>query len=114
MGGFPGSVGLPGIRWFDRDRVACSFPAYTRSYVGVQVNRIDTDIDPDAPTIFELCERSLGSLTPVTRGLRKGNRLGRLKIKTAWRVARIQFGENVAGWLDTDRDCADLRREDSR
>jgi hypothetical protein len=108
MGRFPGPVGLPGIRWFDRERTACSFPDYTRSYVGVQVNRINADIDPDAPTIFELCERSLGSLTPVTRGLRKGNRLGRLKIKTAWRVARIHFAGNVAGWLDIDRDVADL------
>ena len=108
MGRFPGPVGLPGIRWFDRDRAACSFPDYTRSYVGVQVNRINTDLDRDAPTIFELCERSLGSLTPVTRGLRKGNRLGRLTIKTAWRVARIHFAGNVAGWLDIDRDVADL------
>ena len=108
MGRFPGPVGLPGIRWFDRERSACSFPDYTRSYVGPQVNRINTDLDPSAPTIFELCERSLGSLTPVTRGLRKGNRLGRLKIKTAWRVARIHFAGNVAGWLDIDRDVADL------
>jgi hypothetical protein len=108
MGRFPGPVGLPGIRWFDRDRTACSFPDYTRSYVGVQVNRINSDIDPAAPTIFELCDRSLGSLTPVTRGLRKGNRLGRLKIKTAWRVARIHFAGNVAGWIDIDRDVAEL------
>ena len=108
MGRFPGTVGVPGIRWFDRERLAGSFPDYTRSYVGPQVNRINTDLDPDAPTIFELCERSLGSLTPVTRGLRKGNRLGRLKFKTAWRVARTHFSGNVAGWLDIDREVADL------
>jgi hypothetical protein len=108
MGRFPGPVGLPGIRWFDRDRTACSFPDYTRSYVGFQVNRINTDLDPAAPTMFELCERSLGSLTPVTRGLRKGNRIGRLKIKTAWRVARTHFSGSVAGWLDIDGEVADL------
>jgi hypothetical protein len=108
MGRFPGPVGLPGIRWFDRERVACSFPDYTRSYVGHQVNRINTDLDSSAPTIFELCERSLGSLTPVTRGLRKGNRIGRLKFRTAWRVARTHFGGNVAGWLDIDAEAADL------
>ncbi len=35
MGRFPGSVGLPGLRWFDRSREACTFPDYSRSYVGL-------------------------------------------------------------------------------
>lgn len=108
MGRFPGPIGLPGIRWFDRDRTVCTFPDYTRSYVGLQVNRINKDLDPNAPTLFELCESSLGALTPITRGLRRGTRLGRLKPRTAWRVARTHFGGNLAGWLDIDREVADL------
>jgi type I phosphodiesterase/nucleotide pyrophosphatase len=108
MGRFPGPIGLPGLRWFDRARTTCSFPDYTRSYVGPQVNRINTDLDPNAPTIFELCDRSLGSLSPITRGLHKGNRLGHFTPRTAWRVARTHFSGNVAGWLEIDREVADL------
>lgn len=108
LGRFPGPVGLPGLRWFDRARTTCSFPDYTRSYVGPQMNRVNTDLDPNAPTIFELCDRSLGSLSPITRGLHKGNRLGRFTPRTALRVARTHFSGNVAGWLDIDREIADL------
>lgn len=108
MGRFPGPVGLPGLRWFDRDRTACAFPDYTRSYIGPQVNRINSDLDPNAPTIFELCERSMGSLTPISRGLQSQNQLGRFSPRTAWRVARTHFSGNVAGWLDIDREVANL------
>src|SRR5438105_1754322 len=54
MGRFPGSIGLPGLRWFDRARTTCSFPDYSRSYVGYQMGAIDGDLDPNASTIFEL------------------------------------------------------------
>jgi hypothetical protein len=108
MGRFPGPIGLPGLRWYDRERTTCSFPDYTRSYVGPQVSRVDKDMDPDAPTIFEICEKSLASLTPVGRGLRKRNRIGRLSPRTVFRAAKTHFSGDVAGWLDVDRDVADL------
>src|ERR1044071_493475 len=44
MGRFPGSVGLPGLRWYDRSRQTCSFPDYTRSYVGYQMRALDGDL----------------------------------------------------------------------
>lgn len=106
MGRFPGPVGLPGLRWYDRERATCTFPDYTRSYVGPQVNRVDRDLDPNAPTIFELCDTSLASLTPVARGLPKRNRLGRLSAKTAVRAAKTHFSGSVAKWLDVDREVA--------
>ena len=56
MGRFPGPIGLPGLRWFDRARDVCTFPDYTRSYVGYQMASVDRDIAADAPTIFELCD----------------------------------------------------------
>src|SRR6187549_966345 len=34
MGRFPGPIGVPGLRWFDRTRTACGWPDYARSYVG--------------------------------------------------------------------------------
>jgi hypothetical protein len=108
MGRFPGPIGLPGLRWYDRERTTCTFPDYTRSYVGPQVRRVDEDIDPEAPTIFELCDQSLASMTPVGRGLRNRNRIGRLSPRTAYRAAKTHFSGDVAGWLDVDRDVADL------
>jgi hypothetical protein len=76
--------------------------------VGPQVSRVDRDIDPEAPTIFELCETSLASLTPVGRGLRKRDRIGRLSARTALRAAKTHFSGDVEGWLEVDRDIADL------
>jgi hypothetical protein len=108
MGRFPGPIGLPGLRWYDRERTTCSFPDYTRSYVGPQVTYVDRDLDPDAPTIFEICDTSLASLTPVGRGLRKRNRIGRLSPRTVFRAAKTHFSGNVAAWLDVDRDVADM------
>src|ERR1043166_7649090 len=100
MGRFPGPVGLPGIRWFDRDRARCSFPDYSRSYVGPQVNRLDGDLDPAVPPIFDLCQPSLAAMTPLARGLPRANRVAGLTARTALRAARIHFLGNVAGWLD--------------
>jgi hypothetical protein len=107
MGRFPGPVGLPGLRWFDRARTACRFPDYTRSYVGYQIGEVNRDIDPDAPTIFELCRSSLGALNVIGRGLPKRDRIGSLMPRSAFRAARTHFTGNVAGWLRIDRDVAD-------
>jgi hypothetical protein len=107
MGRFPGPVGLPGLRWFDRARTACHFPDYTRSYVGYQMSAVDRDLDPDAPTIFELCEESLAALSVISRGLDKDRRIGAITARSAFRAATTHFRGNVAGWLDIDRDVAD-------
>jgi type I phosphodiesterase/nucleotide pyrophosphatase len=107
MGRFPGPIGLPGLRWFDRARAACTFPDYTRSYVGYQLGAVDRDVDVHAPTIFELCSPSLGALNVIGRGLPKANRIGALSASSALRAARTHFTGNVAGWLDIDRDVAD-------
>ncbi|HEY4130037.1 MAG TPA: alkaline phosphatase family protein, partial [Gemmatimonadaceae bacterium] len=107
MGRFPGPIGLPGLRWFDRSRTATSFPDYTRSYVGYQMGAVDRDIAADAPTIFELCETSVGALNVIGRGLAKRNRIGSITARSAVRAARTHFTGNVAGWLQIDREVAD-------
>ncbi|HVB29892.1 MAG TPA: alkaline phosphatase family protein [Gemmatimonadaceae bacterium] len=106
MGRFPGPVGLPGLRWFDRDRTACTFPDYTRSYVGYQIGEVDRDLDPGAPTIFELAPSSLAALSVITRGLAPANRIGSLTLRSALRAARTHFRGDVAGWLAIDREVA--------
>jgi hypothetical protein len=108
MGRFPGPIGLPGLRWYDRARTVCSFPDYTRSYVGYQMGAVDRDIDADAPTMFEMCGSSLGALNVISRGLPKTARVGSISAKSAFRAATTHFRGNVAGWLDIDRDVADV------
>jgi len=106
MGRFPGPIGLPGLRWFDRARDVCTFPDYTRSYVGYQMASVDRDIAADAPTIFELCDGSIGALNVIGRGLPAGDRIGSITAMSALRAARTHFAGNVAGWLQIDRDVA--------
>src|SRR6201995_1013508 len=98
MGRFPGPIGLPGLRWYDRARTATSFPDYARSYVGYQMGAVDRDIDANAPTIFELCAPSLGALNVIGRGLAKPQRIGSITAKSALRAARTHFAGNLAGW----------------
>ncbi len=107
MGRFPGPVGLPGLRWFDRARVACSFPDYTRSYVGFQMPAIDRDIDVAAPTMFELVPDSLAALNMIGRGLRRGHRIDRISLRSVVRTARTHFRGNVGGWLELDARVGD-------
>lgn len=106
MGRFPGPIGLPGLRWFDRARDVCSFPDYSRSYVGYQMGAVDRDIDPKAPTMFELCGESLGALNVIGRGLSPARRIGSITPRSALRAARTHFSGNLAGWLQIDREVA--------
>ncbi|MEP6619528.1 MAG: alkaline phosphatase family protein [bacterium] len=107
LGRFPGPIGIPGIRWYDRARTACSWPDYSRSYVGFQFSRFDDDLDPDAPTIFELVPDSIAALSVATRGLPPSRRLGTLTARSALRVANTHFRGHPERWLDVDREVRD-------
>jgi hypothetical protein len=107
VGRFPGPVGLPGLRWFDRAREATSFPDYTRSYVGYQMGRVDTDLDADSPTIFELCPESIAALSVIARGLSRKGKVASLSLRSALRAASTHFRGDVAGWLQVDREVSD-------
>ncbi len=103
MGRFPGPVGLPALRWYDRARTARTRPDHARSYVGAEFRHLDGDLDADAPTIFELAGQSLGGLNVIGRGLPRGDRIGGglgFTLRGAW----THFRGDVAGWLGVDRD----------
>ena len=102
MGRYPGPVGLPGLRWFDRSRVTARGFGNCRSYVGSEMRHVDADLDTDAPTLFELAGPGVGALSVIGRGLRRTDRIGRNAAFVA-RAARTHFTGNVAGWLDIDR-----------
>ena len=102
MGRYPGSVGLPGLRWYDRSRRIARLSGHSRSYVGAEMRFVDRDIDRASPTIFELAKPSLGALSVIARGLRRRERIGQSPGFVA-RTAATHFRGNVRGWLAIDR-----------
>lgn len=113
MGRYPGPIGLPGLRWYDRERRTCRLPGNSRSYVGFEMRSIDSDLDPQAPTLFELVPSSLGALNVIGRGLPHDRALGR-KLGFVLKTARTHFGGRVNGWLEIDRLIADEIRQKIR
>jgi hypothetical protein len=107
MGRFPGAVGIPGLRWYDRSRERCGWPDYARSYVGYEMGRINRDIDPSAPTIFELVPRSAAAFSVLTRGLARGDSLAALTPRSALRAAVTHFRGRAERWIEIDRELAD-------
>ena len=107
MGRFPGAVGIPGLRWYDRSRQCCGWPDYSRSYVGYEMGRINSDLDPTAPTIFELVPRSAAAFSVVTRGLPRAGSLAALTPRSAIRAALTHFRGRAERWIDIDREVAD-------
>ena len=108
IGRFPGPIGIPGLRWYDRARTTCGWPDYARSYVGHQMRRFDDDLDACAPTIFELVPNSIAALSVVTRGLAPSHRIGALTPKSALRATVTHFRGRAERWLDVDRESADV------
>ncbi|MBV9880201.1 MAG: alkaline phosphatase family protein [Gemmatirosa sp.] len=107
MGRFPGPVGLPALRWFDRGRSRRTAPDSARSYVGAEMRHVDGDLDPGAPTLFELAPPGLGALSVIGRGLPNAARFGN-SLSFGLRAAHIHFRGDVAGWLGIDRDVGAL------
>ena len=102
MGRFPGPIGLPGLRWYDRERKTARLPGNSRSYVGPEMRRIDTDIDASAPTIFELAGSSIAALNMINRGLPAEHRIG-YGLPFVARTAKTHFSGKVGGWLAIDK-----------
>jgi len=106
MGRYPGSVGLPGLRWYDRSRRIARLSGHSRSYVGSEMRFVDRDIDSASPTIFELAKPSMGALSVIARGLRRRDRIGQSPAFVA-RAAATHFRGNVRGWLAIDRNVGE-------
>lgn len=106
LGRFPGPLGLPGLRWYDRSRARCSFPHFTRSYLGSQMRLMDGDLAPDAATVWELTPTKLGAMHMIGRGLQRSERLGYGRPLFMLRVAQVHFRGSLQGWIDIDRQIA--------
>ncbi|HYH60322.1 MAG TPA: alkaline phosphatase family protein, partial [Solirubrobacterales bacterium] len=77
-GCFPGTVGVPGYRWFDRDAYRGWGPAAPhalRSYNRPEVAFLAKDMDQAQPTLYELIPDSVGVFGLMNRGLEKERNL---------------------------------------
>lgn len=101
-GRFPGPVGLPGLRWYDRARTRCTMRPHCRSYLGSEMRHMDGDLDAHTPTIFELARSRLSAMSMIARGTRRREQLGR-GARLFSRIARTHWSGNVSGWIDIDR-----------
>ena len=111
MGRYPGPIGLPGLRWYDRERTTARLPGNSRSYVGPELSLVDADLDDNAPTIFELTRTSVAALNVINRGLPERDRIGH-GLLYAMRAGLTHFRGRVEGWLANDRRiAADVARQ---
>ena len=105
-GQFPGAAGLPGIRWYDRARTRTRWPAYSRSYVHLDMLEMSRDLDPNRPTLFELAGSRVAGMSVIERGLRRREKMAR-GFRFASRAIFAHFTGSVGAWLDIDADIGD-------
>jgi len=79
-GHFPGTMNIPGIRWFDKKefkRKRWFNKNAMRSYCGPEAKFFNGDMPPDKPTLLEAFDKSYNLYNMITRGVEKENDLGR-------------------------------------
>jgi predicted AlkP superfamily pyrophosphatase or phosphodiesterase len=115
----PAGAGIPGLRWFDRAHRLPAFIGHSRSYVGVQLRQMDSDLSPDARTAFEhVGGQALGAASMITRGLPRARQLDR-GFRHAARVIRAHVTGDVDRWAALEQELGEtlvsrIRRERPR
>lgn len=99
-GRFPAEVGIPGLRWFDRNRKVGLWPAYARSYAGIDIWHLDNDLDRGTPTLFDLAQPSLSAMSMLGRGARLN--FGR-SLKFMIQVTPAHFRGDLNAWQAAER-----------
>lgn len=90
-GHFPGTMNIPGIRWFDKKefrRTRWNKMAM-RSYCGPEAGWFNTDMPADKPTLFELAGESYNLYNMITRNVPDDHDLG--KKGKGWLYTRAHF-----------------------
>ncbi|MDO8526825.1 MAG: alkaline phosphatase family protein [Deltaproteobacteria bacterium] len=89
-GCFPGTLNVPGIRWFDKEAYASAAKKMVkfRSYVGIETFLINSDMKP-VPTLFELLPKSFNIFNSVTKGVTKKGNLTTLMRIWYWYYAHL-------------------------
>lgn len=102
-GRFPAPLGLPGLRWSDRARSVGLWPGYSRSYSGIDIWRLDNDLDPKVRTLFELARPSLSSMSMLGRGAQTN--IGR-SVLFMLRASPSHFRGDLDAWRAVEKAAA--------
>ncbi len=101
-GCYAGTVGVPGIRWLDKQRLGSGKPGWRRSYMGYEATHFNRDFDPSRPTLFEIFERPLNIFNLVTRGLPRRANASRYTRPPLYGLAHFtelwHLVDRAAGW----------------
>ena len=102
MGCYPGTVGVPGIRWMDKTRLGRREPGWRRSYMGYEALFFNRDLDGSRRTLFEYFEHPVNILNMVTKGLRRGGNASRCTRPALYALAHFTelwgLVDRAAGW----------------
>ncbi|MET1057010.1 MAG: alkaline phosphatase family protein [Pedobacter sp.] len=114
-GHFPGTMNIPGIRWFDKKEFKRSRwnRMAMRSYCGPEAPWFNTDMPADKPALFDLCGDSYNLYNMITRNIPDDHDLG--KKGKSWLYTRahflkrhhpvdIQGHERIMQMLQSDKD----------
>ncbi len=90
-GGFPGTLDVPGIRWFDKAEFRRNrFGKFAvRTYIGAQSRYFNEDVRAGYPSLHEQFERPFNIFSMLTKGVPEQNDLGN-KGK-AWMYFRAHY-----------------------
>jgi predicted AlkP superfamily phosphohydrolase/phosphomutase len=90
-GHFPGTMNIPGIRWFDKKEFKHSRlnRMAMRSYCGPEAAWFNTDMPADKPTLFELTGEAYNLYNMITRNVPDAYDLG--KKGKGWLYTRAHF-----------------------
>lgn len=96
-GCFPGTVDVPGIRWFDKEESSRNKLSLKRqrSYMWLEAPFFNSDLKKDKLTLFEVFKNSINIFNPLTRGINPANDLTRFSkvlyylfvhLTSAWQI----------------------------
>jgi predicted AlkP superfamily phosphohydrolase/phosphomutase len=97
-GCFPGKLGIPGIRWFDRKRFANPLPGLSkiRSYVGFESYFLNRDIPSDIKLLFSFYKQRVNFYNFITKDLSfKEDKTRLIRWKLTFKAARLLNFDDV-------------------
>jgi predicted AlkP superfamily phosphohydrolase/phosphomutase len=99
-GCYPGTVNVPGIRWFDKEASSRKKLSLRRqrSYMGVEAPLFNSDLKKDKLTLFEIFKNSFNIFNPLTRGINPANNLTRFSKTWYYLFVHLTSAWQIVDW----------------
>ena len=99
-GCYPGTVDVPGIRWFDKEESSRKKLSLKRqrSYMWVEAPLLNSDLKKDKLTLFEIFKNSINIFNPLTRGINPANNLTRFSKTLYYLFVHLTSTWQIVDW----------------